>query len=226
MAFNLTRRDIEDAYRYNDRALSRARDPDGGRTLHGALGRLVAGGEVAAGALGVGFVAGRFGPKATEIKIGDKITIPVDACVAIAGHALAFSGYLGGDLAEHVHNLSNGVLAGYLTKLGAGLGDKARAAAGLPSVLAGMPSAQAPIAGLGPAPFGVSIINGDPDTRQPRAGARTGGESARDYGGMPARGAGAESPYAAPPPHAHHAPPTRGPLTEAELAALASQARR
>lgn len=129
MSLTLTRRDVEDAFanlRDSQRRLSGR-----GETITGHVVQSV---EVAAGALANGVVSGRFG----NVYLGkDQVQVPVDLLVGLGGHALAFFGFAG-KYDEHLHNFSDGFLAGYLTKVGAGLGAKLAMKAGkAPHVFSG-----------------------------------------------------------------------------------------
>jgi len=181
MSINITRRDIQAAHDYASRSLSRARDPERGSAGQ-VLDKLLETGEVLAGAAAVGVASGRFGP----LNIANT-PIPLDLVGGIGGHLLGF--WIGGKTSDHIHNFSNGVLAGYVTKLGVGVGNTLRAKAG-----------QVPFTTMGEGEEILSSFSG---------------ERARMHGGMPAYGAGAET----------GAAPSGGPLTEAELAALAQQVR-
>lgn len=162
----ITRRDIEDVYRHTDRGLRRARDPESSSSK--VAGRLLATGEVQAGAFAVGLVTGRFG----QVKL---LGTPVDAdlAVAIGGHlaTYAFGKFLGSSR-DHLHNVFDGVFAGWSTKLGAGVGTSMRMKAGLPPMM----------------------VSGDPNPPHGNMpyGSLASGETARSYGGMPTPGSGAE----------------------------------
>jgi hypothetical protein len=208
MSINISRRDIQSAYDYANRGLSHARDPNGGQAGR-ALGKVLDAGVTAAGALGVGVASGRFGP----LTVGP---VPLDLAGAVGGHLVAF--WLEADrpseIANQVHNLSNGVLAGYLTKLGIGLGTRMRMNAGQTPFTTFTGEADALFSGAGRNRAeahrqhhpGHNYLHGRTSDHQWSVS----GDQARSHGGMPAYGAGAE---------------TGGPLTEAELAALAQQVR-
>jgi hypothetical protein len=190
---NITRRDIDAAYKYANDGLSRARDPDA-RGASRVLGKMLETGEVIAGAAAVGVASGRFGP----LNINNT-QVPLDLVGGVSGHLIAF--WLGSGVGDHLHNFSNGVLAGYFTKLGVGLGTTLRMKAGMTpfTVFTGDKDKE----GHGGLDFGFP-------SREVNLPFDVAGEQARLHGGMPAYGAGAE---------------TGGPLTEAELAALAQQVR-
>lgn len=125
---NITRRDLDDAYasmRDAHSYISRYRE--GGERVTGQLVQTL---EVGAGALAVGVASGRYG----ALQIAGSAPIPLDLAGGIAGHALAFFG-LAGKYSEHLHNFSDGVLAGYLTKWGIGFGTEMRRKAGLPPAM-------------------------------------------------------------------------------------------
>lgn len=127
MTFQLSRRDVDSAYAYANRNMRRLRDPETSGAS-GVLKRLLQTGEVVAGAVAVGVASGRFGP----LNIANT-PVPIDLTGGIAGHLLAF--WLDNAASPHLHNLSNGVLAGYGTKLGVGVGTSLRLKAGLPPMM-------------------------------------------------------------------------------------------
>lgn len=124
MSISITRRDLQDAYKYANRSLSRARDYEG--NANSTLGKLTRTAEVLAGATAVGVASGRFGANVT---VGGA-QIPVDLSLGLAGQALAH--FVGGNIGAHVLNVSDGVLAGYFLKVGVGLGKGLREKAGAP----------------------------------------------------------------------------------------------
>ncbi len=124
MALNITRRDIDEAHRYARDAMSRVR---GGRGATGrVVGQLTQTAEVALGAVGVGVLSGRYGPLNVQ-----GVPVPIDLALGVAGHILGFTGLAGG-LSNHIHNVSDGVLAAYLTKFGVGYGKALAEKAGVP----------------------------------------------------------------------------------------------
>lgn len=129
--FNITRRDIDEAYASMRDAHSYIKRYQA--QGENVVGRVVQSLEVGAGALGVGILSGRYG--ALHIT-GSKV--PLDLAAGLAGHALAFFG-LAGNYADHLHNFSDGVMAGWLTKWGVGIGAKMAVEAGVapPPVTAG-----------------------------------------------------------------------------------------
>lgn len=123
----ITRRDIEDAYSAASAAHRQVQGIKGkGETTVGQIVQTV---EVNAGALAVGVACGRYG--ALHIQGS---TIPLDLAGGVLGHLGAFFG-IAGRYAEHLHNLSDGVLAAYTTKVGIGLGTEMRAKKGLPPAM-------------------------------------------------------------------------------------------
>jgi hypothetical protein len=94
------------------------------------VGQVVRSVEINGAAFVSGMAKGRFG----NVEV---MGVPVDLGIAGVGHALGFLG--GGRYKEDVHNLSDGVLAGYSHTLGAGIGRRmatemaARAIAGAPA---------------------------------------------------------------------------------------------
>jgi hypothetical protein len=124
---NITRRDLDEAYTSMRDAHSYIqRYRQGGERVTGQLVQTL---EVGAGALAVGVASGRFG----ALNIAGS-PIPLDLAGGILGHALGFFG-LAGKYGEHLHNFSDGVLAGYLTKWGIGFGTELRRKAGQPPVM-------------------------------------------------------------------------------------------
>jgi hypothetical protein len=126
MSFQLSRRDVDSAYAYANRNLGRMRrDPDSSES--GVLNKLLNAGEIVAGAAAVGVASGRFGP----LNIAGT-AVPLDAVGGVALHLVGF--WLDSSLSRHLHNLGSGVLAGYATKAGVGLGTSLRTKAGLSPV--------------------------------------------------------------------------------------------
>jgi len=122
MSIQITRRDVEDAFSHLRDMQSRlSRHSSSGEAIVGQVAQSV---EVAAGALANGVLSGRFG----NMYLGTT-KVPVDLLVGLGAHGLAFFG-LAGKQGEHLHNFADGFLAGYLTKLGAGLGSKWAAQSG------------------------------------------------------------------------------------------------
>lgn len=128
MTLRISRRDVEDAYRYADRALQSARDLD---KMSPNKQKLVRTGETLGAAAIVGVLSGRFGP----LNIPGT-QVPADLLVGIAGHLIGFFG-LAGKWDDHVHNLADGVLMAYVTKFSVGVGTQMRAKAGLPAITVG-----------------------------------------------------------------------------------------
>lgn len=123
MAIHFSRDQIEDAYRYANRNLSRLRDPD--RGARGVLHKLLDTGEVLLGAGAVGVAKGRFG----SLKIANT-PVDMDLAAGVAGHLIGF--WLDSSVSEHIHNVSNGALAGWFHGLAVGAGTTLRMKAGLP----------------------------------------------------------------------------------------------
>lgn len=80
-----------------------------------AMRHVVQTSQVGIGAFAVGAVRGRFG----EVSV---LGVPVDLLGGVGLHVLGFVG--GGRYEEAAHNFGDGVLAGYLTTLGASIGAK------------------------------------------------------------------------------------------------------
>lgn len=142
----ITRRDLDDAYSSMRDAHSYIQKyKAGGEQVTGQLVQTL---EVSAGALAVGVASGRFG--ALQIQ---GTPVPLDLAGGILGHALGFFG-LAGKYSEHLHNFSDGVLAGYIAKWGIGFGTEMRRKANLPpvtTVSGEMGPASAPQMGCGKA---------------------------------------------------------------------------
>lgn len=118
--------DIDAAYKYANRSLSRTRrDPE--HTSGGILHKALETAEVLAGAGAVGFASGRFGP----LNLGNT-PVPLDLVGGIGAHLIAF--WMGGRAAPHIHNVADGALAAYFTKYMVGVGTSFRMKAGLPPV--------------------------------------------------------------------------------------------
>lgn len=80
-----------------------------------AVGQVIRTMEVGGAAFTAGVLKGRFGT--VEV-----MGIPADLGAAVAIHGLGFVG--GGKYKEHLHSIGDGVLASYLTAVGAGIGDR------------------------------------------------------------------------------------------------------
>lgn len=109
----VTRRDIDSWYSLAKRAQRDPQRPTRGQVLAQTA-------EVGAGALLSGFLGGRFG-RTTLFGVDYDL---------IAGLALTGAGAMGvgGEWSRHLVNFGNGLFAGYLAKVGAGLGTQMRAA--------------------------------------------------------------------------------------------------
>jgi hypothetical protein len=183
---HISRRDVEGAIRHADRALARARDAEPGSTHH-VTGKVVEDLEVIGGAALNGLLSGRYGSLTYK-------NVPIDLAGSLALKALLlWQPRL--PLAEHLHNVSTGMLAGYATKFGVGAGTALRLKAGLSPVVAGDQ---------------VDVVGADQYQIQGGPGMNRGQKNAQGlaagegrYGGMPTSGAER--------------------LTEAELAAMAQQ---
>jgi hypothetical protein len=125
--YSLTRRDVDGLYaplKTQHDYLASQRDPEPKRNTQS---HLIQSGEVAAGAAALGLLAGRLG----NANIG-QTGIPIGLALGAFGHAVAFFGFAG-RYGEHVHNVSDGALAGWLTLWGAGQGTQMRLNAGGPA---------------------------------------------------------------------------------------------
>lgn len=144
MTLRISRRDVEDAYRYADRALKSVRDVD---NMSPTSRQLVRAGETLGTAAIVGYLSGRYGP----LKVGN---VPMDLAAGLGLHLAAFLG-LGGKWDEHMHNVANGALLAYVVKFSVGLGTQSRAKAGLPPVtVSGLQPEVNPFPGHGNMPYG------------------------------------------------------------------------
>lgn len=204
----LSRRDLDERYgpamRDVKRYVSSARDSsstskDVANIATDAVG-------VGVGAAAIGALAGRMGT--TEIS-----GVPIGLAAGVAGHVASY--FAPSWLSGHLHNVSNGAIAGWLTLWGAGQGTRMRQAAGEPigPIVAGVPAQHA--------------MGGYPPPMPPPG-----------YAGM-----GQQPPYMPPPPQMGAAPPpawyqrgadprgeaqaqfVEAPLTEAELQAIAMNQR-
>lgn len=119
---SLTRRDFEKAHSMIRRQQRDAERTQARRETY--MGQVTQSLEIGAGALASGVLAGRFESMAL---FG---IIPMDLLVGLGLHGLGFTNVMG-RYADDVHNVADGVLAGYLVKLGAGLGTSWRIQAGL-----------------------------------------------------------------------------------------------
>lgn len=182
----ISRRDIEDAWAHADHSLRRARDADGSpvKKVTSVLTQTI---EVAAGATAVGVLSGRFGP--LEV---NKIPIPLDLAGGVVGHGLTMF-FAPKRLQPHLHNVFDGVMAGWFTKFGVGLGTSMRMKAGLPPVV---------VSGVMDAEMQAEIGRG---AQALPANANFHAAAARHHGRRQPQTSG------------------RGPLSEAELMGLAQQ---
>jgi hypothetical protein len=124
----MSRRDIErlhDSMRDSHAYIQSARD-GGGSSGKSTTGKVLETLEVGAGAVGVGVLAGRL--QTTSI---GSTGVPLGLALGFAGHAAAFFD-LAGKYGEHLHNVSNGAIAGWLAMWGAGQGMQMRQKANLP----------------------------------------------------------------------------------------------
>lgn len=192
----LTDRDLYDARSRVSSAHDLFRGRSGGENIKKGIQTL----EVMAGAALSGIAAGRYG--APHLTIGST-NIPMDLVGGLAAHGLAMFGVLG-SAGEHVHNVADGVMAQYVARWGVGFGATMRENAGLPRVSGGdgdyrlhgnMPST------------GRSGENYRLHGNMPGTGYV--GDNYRLHGNMPGTGVGAQP----------------RPLTEAELAGIASRIR-
>jgi hypothetical protein len=119
MGLHLTHRDVEMANLYSRDALSRLKGYGAsGGTAEKAVKGLAKAFEVSLGAGLVGFLSGKFG--SADLHVGGK-AIPLDLLGGLAGLGVAIS--MDNETAgEHLSNFSVGVLAGFWTKYGVGVG--------------------------------------------------------------------------------------------------------
>jgi len=124
----MSRRDVDSLYdsmRDAHSYIQSRRDGDGG-AKKSVTNKVIQALEVGAGAVGVGLLAGRL----QTTSIGSS-GVPLGLALGFAGHAAAFFD-LAGKYDDHLVNLSNGAIAGWLTMWGAGQGMQMRQKANLP----------------------------------------------------------------------------------------------
>ena len=155
----LTRRDIEDLYptmRETHDFIESKKNPERDPEKSMASNKILTGLEVGVGAIGVGMLAGRLG----TTQIGNS-GIPLGLVLGALGHGINAFG-LAGKYGDHVANVSNGAIAGWIALWGAGQGAQMRARAGQPTgIIAGQLPQGLPPQGLpysapaqmGPAPM-------------------------------------------------------------------------
>lgn len=95
---------------------------------------------VQTGAFGIGIVQGRFGEKKL-------LGVPIEWLLAGGAHGIGLMD-VGEGASHQLHNLGNGILGGYFSALGRGVGKRMRAKAGLPA-LAGLSRAMDALEGKG-----------------------------------------------------------------------------
>lgn len=99
------------------------------------VGQVIRTMEIGGAAFGAGLLKGRYG----TVEVAG---VPADLGAAAALHGLGFLG--GGRYKEHLHAFGDGVLASYLTTVGAGIGDRmARESAAATPALPTPPAAAA-----------------------------------------------------------------------------------
>lgn len=126
----LSRRDIEDALAH----VGRMRDGARGMAKQGSyvVGTIAGQVESAFAAGSYGVVLGRYG----EVRIGPA---PADLLAAFGLHVAGFLGAFG-DHAGHAHNFAQGLLDGYVQRLGIGLGARMMQASKAPAAAPGAPA--------------------------------------------------------------------------------------
>lgn len=194
---SMSRRDADDLYssmRDANRYIASERDPKTSAKSKTTVA--VEALEVAAGAAAVGWSATRLGTTAIP-----GTGIPLGLTAAAALHTLAYFNVLP-SASDHLHNLGNGALAGWVTMWAAGQGANARSKAGLPvaSVIAGEGRMSA-IGGAPPAWSAPQQLPSPAPSFSSISGSSISGSSIA--GSVP-----------------------RSPLTEAELQAIAANMRR
>ena len=141
---SLTRRDFA---RYDSKIRRMQRDAERDQARKETyMGQAMQSLEIGAGALASGVLAGRF-ESMTLFGI-----IPMDLLVGLGLHGLGFTN-MAGKYSDDIHNVADGVLAGYLVKLGAGLGTSWRIQAGLSPFATTSGALPAGYAGYTPAAF-------------------------------------------------------------------------
>lgn len=154
--FTISRRDVEDAYGFADRALQRARDYEGGGK---PVAVAVKTAEVMAGSFVMGAAAGYFGGPGGELNVpGTKM--PVDLTVGLTLKLAEFAGWFG-KISGHMGNVGDGALAFYAGRFGVGVGQSHKKTPA-PATGAAMPESR--VAGTLPEPQQDIVGGGAPLT--------------------------------------------------------------
>ena len=150
LGMQLTRRDTDDIYesmRDTHRMLARDASP----SHEGAMSRTIAAGEVFGASVLVGVLAARLGTANIP-----GTSIPLAPVAGLIGHAAAlFHREIGipEKAVDHLHNVSNGLIGGWGTLWGMGLGAGMREKAGLAPTdvrVGGLPGMPSQTIGYGP----------------------------------------------------------------------------
>lgn len=112
---NITAEQIKEMKSVTERAMARVKNIKAAAAE--AMGTVVQTTEIGVAAFGMGVLRGRFGESLNVMGI------PVDLGAGVLLHVLGFMGAAGKQYDEHLHNFGDGMLASYLTILGAGIGD-------------------------------------------------------------------------------------------------------
>jgi hypothetical protein len=117
---NITSEQIKEMKSVTERAMARVKNIKAATAE--AMGTVIQTTEVGVAAFGMGVLRGRFGESL------NLLGVPIDLGAGVLLHVLGFMGAAGKQYDEHLHNFGDGMLAAYLTVLGAGIGDSMSAA--------------------------------------------------------------------------------------------------
>lgn len=141
MSLHITRRDLEEAFNY----ANKIHKTGSGLREHGeyVVGTAAAQAESGLAAFGYGVLEGRMGP----VKVGP---VSGDLLAGLALHLAGFSGYAG-KMRGHAHNFAQGLMDGYLHRLGIGVGTTMGMAAGHTAISTTDPKGAFAVGGSAPA---------------------------------------------------------------------------
>lgn len=112
-SFQISKQQAADWKQRAERLMARARNIT--EKSEETVGQVIRTMEVGGAAFTAGVLKGRYG----TVEIAG---VPADLGAAVALHGIGFLG--GGKYKEHLHSFGDGVLASYLTAVGAGIGDR------------------------------------------------------------------------------------------------------
>jgi hypothetical protein len=129
--FSISKAQLQDIRSKAERMITRAKHIT--EKSEEAVGQVIQTVEIGGAAFASGLIKGRFG----NVEV---VGVPADLGAGSALHLLAFFG--GGKYKSHLHNFADGIIASYLTQLGAGIGSRmateaTRAAATTPAAVTG-----------------------------------------------------------------------------------------